>query len=315
LVAITAAVISFSHVRALALRAGETELTSWLLPISIDGAVVAAVSVLLADSRAGRRPALLTWLLLTLGLAASLASNVASAEPTTTARAVAAWPPLALALGIEVLAGLARRTRLPDAETAAGLQPWPGLAESNVPGGNGNGSIANGRVADGIARALPVRQSANGNGRSARRQPALDDDSAVKVIRDLDARSPERRASRLEIQTRFAAAGRVLLVSRTWPVSLRPSSPARSRPRPAVPSRSGAKSVAAHGCTIQSPDPTLGSTDDAAQQLTRVGVQIAFLMARPEDREEATHLLHRRCVRSLSAAQGADRRVSGVQVC
>ena len=109
LVAVTAAVISFSHVRSVAIRAGETQLTSWLLPISIDGAVVAAVSVLLADSRAGRRPAALTWLLLGLGISASLVANIASAEPTATARAVAAWPPLALALGIEVLAGLARR--------------------------------------------------------------------------------------------------------------------------------------------------------------------------------------------------------------
>jgi hypothetical protein len=33
-----------------------------------------------------------------------------SSEPTSTARAVAAWPPVALALGIEVPAGLARRS-------------------------------------------------------------------------------------------------------------------------------------------------------------------------------------------------------------
>lgn len=151
MVAITAAVISFSHVRALALRAGETELTSWLLPISIDGAVVAAVSVLLADSRAGRRPAVLTWLLLTLGLAASLAANVASAEPTTTARAVAAWPPLALALGIEVLAGLARRSDREDAVTDAEFQLWLPPATSKTLAGNGNGTSANGRAAGGIS--------------------------------------------------------------------------------------------------------------------------------------------------------------------
>lgn len=62
-VALTAAVLNFSHVRAVAVRAREGQLTSWMLPVSIDGAVVAAVSVLLADSRAGRRPAALTWLL------------------------------------------------------------------------------------------------------------------------------------------------------------------------------------------------------------------------------------------------------------
>src|SRR3954452_11082657 len=148
LVAATAAVISFSHVRALALRAGESELTSWLLPVSIDGAVVAAVSVLLADSRAGRRPAPLTWLLLALGLAASLAANVASAEPTATARAGAAWPPVALALGIEVLAGLARRSDLRGTHPTAGLRRWVGPASPIGPSGNGSRSATNGRAAD-----------------------------------------------------------------------------------------------------------------------------------------------------------------------
>ncbi len=109
-VAATAAVISFSHVQALARTAGEPELTAWLLPLSIDGAIAAAAAVVLADSKAGRRTTFLTWLMLALGLAASLAANIASAQPTWTARAVAAWPPIALALGIEVLASMSRRS-------------------------------------------------------------------------------------------------------------------------------------------------------------------------------------------------------------
>jgi hypothetical protein len=206
-VAITAAVISFSHVRALALRAGETELTSWLLPISIDGAVVAAVSVLLADSRAGRRPAPLTWLLLALGLAASLAANVASAEPTATARAVAAWPPVALALGIEVLAGLARRrSDLRGIQTSAGLRPWAGPVGSIAPTGNGNGSTTNGRAADDISGMRPVSQS-NGNRQPASRKPAVDERSAVDLIRELDASAPAGRVSRLEIQKALGCGG------------------------------------------------------------------------------------------------------------
>jgi hypothetical protein len=119
-VALTAGVISFEHVQALALRAGESTLTSWLLPVSIDGAVIAAVAVLLADSRAGRRPTALTLVLLVAGLTTSLAANIASAEPDPAARAISAWPPLALALGIEVLAGLIRRTRSAGPHAAAG---------------------------------------------------------------------------------------------------------------------------------------------------------------------------------------------------
>ena len=109
-VAAAAAVISFSHVQALARTAGEPELTAWLLPLSIDGAIAAAAAVVLADSKAGRRTTFLAWLMLALGLAASLAANIASAQPTWTARVVAAWPPIALALGIEVLASMSRRS-------------------------------------------------------------------------------------------------------------------------------------------------------------------------------------------------------------
>jgi hypothetical protein len=205
LVAITAAVISFTHVRTVATRAGESELTSWLLPVSIDGAVVAAVSVLLADSRAGRRPRALTWLLLALGLAASLAANVASAEPTAIARAVAAWPPLALALGIEVLAGLARRSESQHAGPSAMFQPWlpRGLEVSD---GNGRAAAHNGERAAGISGMLPDGQSANGNGRAGERQQVLDDDVAIGMIRELDA-SSNGPVSRLEIQKALGCGG------------------------------------------------------------------------------------------------------------
>ena len=132
-VAAAAAVISFSHVQALARTAGEPELTAWLLPLSIDGAIAAAAAVVLADSKAGRRTTLLTWLMLALGLAASLAANIASAQPTWTARVVAAWPPIALALGIEVLASMSRRSG-PVAparpETATSEQTEPSQASS-----------------------------------------------------------------------------------------------------------------------------------------------------------------------------------------
>jgi hypothetical protein len=94
-------------------RDGTYGLAALLLPLALDGAIVAAVAVILADSRAGRRPALLTWALLALGLVGSLSANIASAAPTLTSRAVAALPPMLLAVGVEVLANLSRRTRTP----------------------------------------------------------------------------------------------------------------------------------------------------------------------------------------------------------
>ncbi|WP_232422878.1 DUF2637 domain-containing protein [Cellulosimicrobium cellulans] len=110
-VAITAAVISFTHVQHLAQEAGETDLAALLLPLSVDGAIAAPAAVILAESKAKRRPPRLAWVMLILGLIASLGANIASAEPTLTARLIAAWPPIALALGIEVIAAVSRRAR------------------------------------------------------------------------------------------------------------------------------------------------------------------------------------------------------------
>jgi hypothetical protein len=197
-VALTAALVSFSHMRRLALEAGESQLASWLLPISIDGAIAAAVAVILADSRAGRRPAGLTWLLLALGLGCSLAGNIASAEPTMTARAVAAWPPVALALGIEVLAGLARHR---DA-----ARPVPPAVPADRVGGPGR---ANGRQAATAGnRPTAVAGSSNGSMPTPAKRPRqMADSDDVALIRQLDAAAPGGRASRLQIQQRLGCGG------------------------------------------------------------------------------------------------------------
>jgi hypothetical protein len=108
-VAAASAVISYGHVWHLSREVGETPLSAVLLPIALDGGIAAAVAVIMNDSRLGRRPTMLTWLLLGLGLVGSLAANVASAAPTLEARVVAGWPPLMLAVGIEVLAQMIRR--------------------------------------------------------------------------------------------------------------------------------------------------------------------------------------------------------------
>lgn len=122
-VALTAAVISFGHVQKVARDAGESELAAILLPLSIDGAIASAAAVILADSKAGRRAPKLAWLMLILSLAASLAANVAAAEPTVLARAVAIWPPIALALGVEVFASISRRAREAETPEAGDLDP------------------------------------------------------------------------------------------------------------------------------------------------------------------------------------------------
>jgi hypothetical protein len=101
-VALVAAVASYEHMRALAELAGEGW-RSWLLPVSVDGLAVAASMTMLVRRRSGERGGALPWVALLLGLGASLAANVAAAEPTVVGRLVAAWPPVGLLLSYELL--------------------------------------------------------------------------------------------------------------------------------------------------------------------------------------------------------------------
>ena len=102
LVATVAALVSYAHMREVAGRAGEGW-RAWLLPLSVDGLVVAASMVLLTRRRVGLPGGWLAWCALLGGVGASLAANIAAAEPTTTARMVASWPAVAFAVAFELL--------------------------------------------------------------------------------------------------------------------------------------------------------------------------------------------------------------------
>ena len=102
LVASVAAVASYAHMQHVAHREGEAW-RSYLLPLSVDGLMVAASMVLLTRRRAGLPGGTLPWAALLAGVGASLAANVAAAEATTTARIVAAWPAVAFAVAFELL--------------------------------------------------------------------------------------------------------------------------------------------------------------------------------------------------------------------
>jgi Protein of unknown function (DUF2637) len=80
-----------------------------LTPLSVDGMIVAASTTLLAESRSGDRGGFLPWGLLVAGSVASLAANVAVAEPTATGRVIAAWPSFALIASYELLMRQVRR--------------------------------------------------------------------------------------------------------------------------------------------------------------------------------------------------------------
>jgi hypothetical protein len=90
LLALIAGTVSYLYMHALVALHGQPGWVAALTPLSVDGIIVAASTTLLADSRAGRRGGVLPWGLLVAGSVASLAANVAVAEPTLIGRVIAA---------------------------------------------------------------------------------------------------------------------------------------------------------------------------------------------------------------------------------
>jgi hypothetical protein len=110
LLALIAATVSYLHMHMLVTRHGQPGWVAALTPLSVDGMIVAASTTLLADSRSGRAGGVLPWALLVAGSVASLAANVAVAEPTLIGRVIAAWPSFALTASYELLTRQVRRS-------------------------------------------------------------------------------------------------------------------------------------------------------------------------------------------------------------
>lgn len=126
MLAAIAAVVSYSHMFELAQHHGEPQWRAALFPLSVDGMMVVSSMTLLTDARNGRRGGLLPWTLLILGSLASLAANVAVADPTLWSRVIHAWPSFAPMGAYELLmrdfrtAACGGRTAIADDE-----QPLP----------------------------------------------------------------------------------------------------------------------------------------------------------------------------------------------
>jgi hypothetical protein len=120
LLALIAGTVSYLHMHLLVELHGQPGWVAALTPFSVDGMIVAASTTLLADSRSGGRGGFLPWALLVVGSVASLAANVAVAEPTTAGRMIAAWPSFALIAAYELLMRQVRQSG-----TASGRQQHP----------------------------------------------------------------------------------------------------------------------------------------------------------------------------------------------
>jgi hypothetical protein len=106
-----------------------------LTPLSVDGMIMAASTTLLADSRAGQRGGVLPWALLVARSAASLAANVAVAEPAATGRVIAAWPSFALIVAYELLMRQVRRSAAASGMARLG-KPGPQVSGRESSGGD-----------------------------------------------------------------------------------------------------------------------------------------------------------------------------------
>ena len=100
--ATAAAVLSYAGLRDLAIDAGLTPILASIFPLTIDGlGLVGSVSVIYAGMSGLRT--WFPWLLTLIGVAASVAGNIASSPDDWWSRGVHAAPPLVLALALEAL--------------------------------------------------------------------------------------------------------------------------------------------------------------------------------------------------------------------
>jgi len=189
--------------------------------------IIASSMTLLADSRAAGAGGGLPWALLAAGSAASLAANMAVAEPTTYGRVIAAWPSFALIGAYELLMRQIRH-----AATAAAPGSNSCLSRSGhrpIRWGQCVGSPCNGDSRDlGSARRHSVEAGTAG-GRSTERS-RLDDADLLTRARNIDAehRAEHDRpasAKTLRIRLRIGAASARALKNRLRAASAGPTPP------------------------------------------------------------------------------------------
>lgn len=137
-----AAIVSYRHMHTLVELHGESSWTAALLPFSVDGMIAASSMALLLDSRYGRRGGVLPWALLVAGSVASLAANVAVAEPTPVGRVIAAWPSFALIGAYELLMRQIRHAAATATDAGGAAMPAVEVLASVDGGGSAAGTLA-----------------------------------------------------------------------------------------------------------------------------------------------------------------------------
>jgi hypothetical protein len=133
-VAAFAAVVSYSHIYGLGRAHGQNGTAARLLPLSVDGLILAASLVLLHEARNGRDAPGLARFMLWLGIAATIGANIAyGAGYGLLGALISAWPAVAFIGAVEIATQLVRRSRGPRAATSGpDMQAVPGDVERAV---------------------------------------------------------------------------------------------------------------------------------------------------------------------------------------
>jgi O-antigen/teichoic acid export membrane protein len=143
-VSLIAGIASYFHALTVVKAAGATPPVAYLVPALADLVILGASADMIAASRQGAGRPRLTMLSLGVGIAVTLAMNVAAgSDHGIGGRLVAGWPALAFTLALESLAGLVRRGR-------GGSDTPPAPAATTVTVGCGHGVAADrdGRLLD-----------------------------------------------------------------------------------------------------------------------------------------------------------------------
>jgi hypothetical protein len=118
-VAAFAAVVSYSHIYGLGRAHGQDGTAARLLPLSVDGLILAASLVLLHEARNDRDAPRLGRFMLWLGIGATIGANIAyGAGYGLLGALISAWPAVAFIGAVEIAMQPVRRSRAPRAATS-----------------------------------------------------------------------------------------------------------------------------------------------------------------------------------------------------
>jgi hypothetical protein len=125
-IALCSYAVSATSLYALGVRAGYSWWQAAAVPVVADGPAIYGMFRIVSRSRRGARGAGYGWLLVGCGTAASIAGNVAHAQPNLVAQAIAAAIPLAVLAMLEGLKGdaseVTRLSRAAQPDRTAGLK-------------------------------------------------------------------------------------------------------------------------------------------------------------------------------------------------